>query len=97
MATPTPRQPYDYPPIMDTAMVGEFLQMSPVHVRRLAREGVIPAYRIEGVRAFKFKRDEVLAWFEGQRVDLTNPTDLTRLENEMAAAGVIIDSDSDYA
>jgi len=56
---------------MDTAMVGELLQMSQVHVRRLAREGVIPAYRIEGVRAFKFKRDEVLSWFESQRVDLT--------------------------
>lgn len=66
------RQPFDYPPIMDTAMVGELLQMSPVHVRRLAREGVIPAYRIEGVRAFKFKRDEVLGWFENQRVDLTD-------------------------
>ena len=65
------RQPLDYPPIMDTAMVGELLQMSPVHVRRLAREGVIPAYRIEGVRAFKFKRDEVLSWFESQRVDLS--------------------------
>ena len=61
---------------MDTTMVGELLQMSPVHVRRLAREGVIPAYRIEGVRAFKFKRDEVLGWFESQRVDLTH-TDLT--------------------
>jgi excisionase family DNA binding protein len=69
------RQPLDYPPIMDTAMVGELLQMSPVHVRRLAREGVIPAYRIEGVRAFKFKRDEVLAWFESQRVDLANMTE----------------------
>jgi len=69
------RQPLDYPPIMDTAMVGELLQMSSVHVRRLAREGVIPAYRIEGVRAFKFKRDEVLAWFEGQRVDLTTLQD----------------------
>ena len=52
-------------------MVGELLQMSPVHVRRLAREGVIPAYRIEGVRAFKFKRDEVLNWFENQRVDIS--------------------------
>lgn len=90
------RQPNDYPPIMDTSMVGELLQMSPVHVRRLAREGVIPAYRIEGVRAFKFKRDEVLSWFEGQRVDLTNEADITLLENQMAAAGVIIDTD-DYA
>lgn len=89
------RQPQDYPPIMDTSMVGELLQMSPVHVRRLAREGVIPAYRIEGVRAFKFKRDEVLSWFEGQRVDLNNIADLTRLENEMIAAGSY--SDDDFA
>lgn len=70
-------QPFDYPPIMDTAMVGELLQMSPVHVRRLAREGVIPAYRIEGVRAFKFKRDEVLGWFENQKVDLTMEAELS--------------------
>jgi excisionase family DNA binding protein len=69
------RQPLDYPPIMDTAMVGELLQMSAVHIRRLAREGVIPAYRIEGVRAFKFKRDEVLSWFESQRVDLSTMTE----------------------
>jgi len=63
------RQPSDYPPLMDTTMVAEFLQMSSVHVRRLAREGVIPAYRIAGVRAFRFKRDEIIAWFEGQRVN----------------------------
>jgi len=62
-------------------MVGELLQMSPVHVRRLAREGVIPAYRIEGVRAFKFKRDEVLNWFENQRVDIS-PMDLEGAEFE---------------
>lgn len=80
------RQPHDYPPIMDTAMVGELLQMSPVHVRRLAREGVIPAYRIEGVRAFKFKRDEVLGWFEAQRVDMSQ-IDLTSFEGEMVRTG----------
>lgn len=62
------RQPSDYPPLMDTTMVAEFLQMSPVHVRRLARDGVIPAYRIAGVRAFRFKRDEIIGWFESQRV-----------------------------
>jgi len=76
------QQPNDYPPIMDTSMVGELLQMSPVHVRRLAREGVIPAYRIEGVRAFKFKRDEVLNWFENQRVDIT-AADLVAAEAEV--------------
>jgi excisionase family DNA binding protein len=54
---------------MDTAMVAELLAMSPVHIRRLARDGVIPAYRIDGMRAFKFKRDEILNWFEAQRVE----------------------------
>ena len=83
------RQPHDYPPIMDTAMVGELLQMSPVHVRRFAHEGVIPAYRIEGVRAFKFKRDEVLGWFENQKVDLTQISDLTALENDMVRSGLV--------
>ena len=88
------RQPHDYPPIMDTAMVGELLQMSPVHVRRLARKGVIPAYRIEGVRAFKFKRDEVLSWFESHRVVLTQTTDLTAAERMVPAGGPR--SDDDY-
>ena len=60
-------------------MVAEFLQMSSVHVRRLAREGVIPAYRIAGVRAFRFKRDEIIGWFEAQRV---NPAELALEEEE---------------
>ena len=87
------KQTHDYPVIMDTAQVGEFLQMSPVHVRRLAREGVIPAYRIEGVRAFKFKRDEVLAWFESQRVDVATEATILLTQHEMAVAGVIVDDD----
>ena len=87
------RQPFDYPPIMDTSMVGELLQMSPVHVRRLAREGVIPAYRIEGVRAFKFKRDEVLGWFESQKVDLTDEALLD--ERSMVSIGGR-QNDADY-
>ena len=67
----------EYPPMMDTTMVAEFLQMSPVHVRRLAREGVVPAYRIAGVRAFRFKRDEVMAWFESQRVSPETSDDIS--------------------
>jgi excisionase family DNA binding protein len=87
------KQTHDYPVIMDTAEVADFLQMSPVHVRRLAREGVIPAYRIEGVRAFKFKRDEVLAWFENQRVDVAAEATIMLTHHQMAVAGVIVDDD----
>ncbi len=81
----SPRPLSDYPPMMDTTMVAEFLQMSPVHVRRLAREGRIPAYRIEGVRSFRFKRDEILGWFEAQRV---TPAELA------AEAEALADSDT---
>ena len=70
------RQASDYPPLMDTTMVGEYLQLSAVHVRRLARDGVIPAYRIAGVRSFRFKRDEIIAWFETQRVSGAELTEL---------------------
>jgi excisionase family DNA binding protein len=34
-------------------------------VRRMAREGSIPAYRLPGGRSFRFFRDEVLEWLKG--------------------------------
>jgi excisionase family DNA binding protein len=55
----------DFPPVLDTAMVAELLGMNVQVVRRLAREGAIPAYRLPGGRAFRFFRDEVLDWLKG--------------------------------
>ena len=55
----------EYPPVLDTAMVAELLSMNVQVVRRLAREGSIPAYRLPGGRAFRFFRDEVLEWLKG--------------------------------
>ncbi len=51
----------DYPPIMDTAMVAELLGMNIQMVRKYAREGRIPAYKLPGGRAIRFMRDEVVA------------------------------------
>lgn len=55
----------EFPPVLDTALVAEMLGMNVQVVRRLAREGQIPAYRLPGGRAFRFFRDEVLEWLKG--------------------------------
>ncbi len=49
----------DLPPILDAAQVAELLGMNVQMVRRYAREGRIPAYKLPGGRAFKFFRDEI--------------------------------------
>jgi excisionase family DNA binding protein len=55
----------DYPEVMDSAMVAEMLGMNVQIVRRMAREGEIPAYRLPGGRTFRFFRTEVLDWLRG--------------------------------
>lgn len=49
----------EYPPILDAAQVAELLGMNVQMVRRYAREGRLPAYKLPGGRTFKFFRDEV--------------------------------------
>lgn len=49
----------EYPPIIDAAQVAEMLGMNVQMVRKYAREGRIPAYRLPGGRSFKFFRDEI--------------------------------------
>lgn len=49
----------DYPPILDAAQVAELLGMNVQMVRRYAREGRLPAYKLPGGRTFKFFRDEI--------------------------------------
>lgn len=55
----------DAGPVLDSAGVAELLGMNVQVVRRLAREGQIPAYRLPGGRAFRFFREEVLEWLKG--------------------------------
>ncbi len=50
----------EYPPILDAAQVAELLSMNVQMVRRYAREGRIPAYKLPGGRTFKFIRDEIV-------------------------------------
>lgn len=58
-------QAVDYPEVMDSAMVAEMLGMNVQIVRRMAREGQIPAYRLPGGRTFRFFQEEVLEWLKG--------------------------------
>ncbi|MGI9648012.1 MAG: helix-turn-helix domain-containing protein [Acidimicrobiia bacterium] len=52
--------PDEFPPILDTAMAAELLSMNVDVVRRMARDGELPAYRFPGARAFRFFRDELI-------------------------------------
>lgn len=56
----------DYPPVLDAAMVADLLQMNIDTVRRLSREGVLPAHRVPGGRSFKYLKDELIAWLRAQ-------------------------------
>lgn len=63
----------DFPPVLDAAMVADLLGMNIDTVRRLSREGVIPAHRVPGGRTFKYLKDEVLDWLRAQPAH--NPKD----------------------
>ena len=63
----------EYPPVMDAAMVGELLGMNVQMVRRYAREGRIPAYRLPGGRTYRFFRDEVVDYLRAHRVGVDEP------------------------
>jgi len=69
----------DLPPILDAAQVAELLGMNVQMVRKYAREGRLPAYKLPGGRTFKFFRDEI---FEAIRA---NPVTADDVEEEEAA------------
>jgi excisionase family DNA binding protein len=58
----------DLPPILDAAQVAELLGMNVQMVRRYAREGRLPAYKLPGGRTFKFFRDEIFEWVRSHPV-----------------------------
>lgn len=60
-----------YPPILDAAHVAELLGMNVQMVRKYAREGRIPAYRLPGGRTFKFFRDEIFEFLKSHPVEVS--------------------------
>ena len=62
-----------YPRILKTEQVAEILCIKPGTVRKAAREGKLPAYRLPDTRTYFFFRDEVLEW---QRSHSRGPSNL---------------------
>ncbi len=56
--------------VLTTAQVLELLQIGRTKLWELVRSGGLPAYRIGEGRngALRFRRSEVLAWLDGNRV-----------------------------
>jgi excisionase family DNA binding protein len=58
----------DFPPILDAAQVAELLGMNVQMVRRYAREGRLPAYKLPGGRTFKFFKEEIFEFLRAHPV-----------------------------
>lgn len=67
------RDPTDYPPVLDAAQVARLLSLNIDYVRRLSREGVIPAHRLPGGRTFRYLKDEIIEWLRRQPVGNSRP------------------------
>ncbi|MCY4371297.1 MAG: helix-turn-helix domain-containing protein [bacterium] len=55
--------------ILGAQEVADLLDMNVQMVRKYAREGRLPAYRLPGGRTFKFFRSEILAYLRRFPVD----------------------------
>ncbi len=67
MANQTPSD-RDLPTVLDAAQVARLLNLNLDYVRKLSREGVLPAHRLPGGRTFRYFKDEVLDWLRAQPV-----------------------------
>ena len=68
----------DLPLVLDAAQVAQLLNLNIDYVRKLTREGRLPASRLPGGRTYRYFRDDVLAWLRAQRVE---PSDAARSES----------------
>jgi excisionase family DNA binding protein len=57
----------EWPPIMTIAQVSQYLGLHELTVRRLAREGAIPALKLG--RQWRIKRDLLESWIEQRSMD----------------------------
>ncbi len=77
-----PKHLEEYPEVLDAAQVAELLGLSVDYVRRLSRQGVLPAKRLPGGRTFRYFRDELVEWLREQDVTAS----LDEVEEERSEA-----------
>jgi len=58
----------ELPPVLDAGQVATLLGLNIDYVRKLSRQGVLPAHRLPGGRTFRYFKDEVLDWLRAQPV-----------------------------
>ena len=63
-----------FPEILTTAMAAELLHVHVEYLRRMVREGRIPAHRFPGGREIRFLRDELIAWVREQPGEDRSPS-----------------------
>jgi len=63
-----------YPEIMTTAMASQMLHVHVEYLRRMVREGRIPAHRFPGGREIRFLRDELIEWVRAQPGEDRSPS-----------------------
>jgi excisionase family DNA binding protein len=63
-----------YPEILTTAMAADLLHVHVEYLRRMVREGRIPAHRFPGGREIRFLRDELIAWVRDQPGEDRSPS-----------------------
>ena len=68
-----PERGDDYPAVLDAAQVARLLSLNIDYVRKLSREGVLPAHRLPNGRTFRYFKDEVLDWLREQPVGSASP------------------------
>jgi excisionase family DNA binding protein len=56
----------DFPEVLTTAMAAELLHVHVEYLRRMVREGRIPAHRFPAGREIRFLRDELITWVRSQ-------------------------------
>ena len=64
----------EYPPILTTAMAAELLSVHVEYLRRMVREGRIPAHRFPEGREIRFLRDELIDWVRAQPGEDRSPS-----------------------
>lgn len=70
----SPTESTNYPPILTTALAAEMLHVHVEYLRRMVREGRIPAHRFPGGREIRFVRDDLISWVREQPGEDRSPS-----------------------
>ena len=68
----------EFPEVLTTAMAADLLHVHVEYLRRMVREGRIPAHRVPEGREIRFLRDELITWVRSQPGHDQSPSAVSR-------------------